>query len=254
MSDDQEWSATANFRWAESLAGIARTGLAFTESQYDRERYEEILHVAGDMIAAFSDSSTSNDRDHAAEWLGSVVAGMHGYVTPKIGVGAFVGNENDELLLIKRADLHKWSIPMGWADIGYSPSEVVIKEVAEECGVDVEPLRLVGVYDNLRGGHPVPHYTMLFACKLIGGELKPHPLECEDIGWFRQDALPQPMLRMRNFLTDIAFQAIRGEQTQAWFDPPRQPVWRRTHDFDIATGTTAERAEQPSESGGSSSD
>ena len=33
-------------RWAEALAGSARTGLGFTESLYERERYEEVLHVA----------------------------------------------------------------------------------------------------------------------------------------------------------------------------------------------------------------
>ena len=38
--------------WAETLAGIARTGLGFTESLYERERYEEILKVASEMRAA----------------------------------------------------------------------------------------------------------------------------------------------------------------------------------------------------------
>ena len=40
------------FNWAETLAGIARTGLGFTESLYERERYEEILKVASEMRAA----------------------------------------------------------------------------------------------------------------------------------------------------------------------------------------------------------
>lgn len=211
------------FRWAESLAGIARTGLAFSELQYDRERYEEILHIAADMV---STASGSVPVEQAEEWLESVVSGVPGYVTPKIGVGAFVGNDKGEMLLMKRTDLHKWSIPMGWADIGYSPSEVVIKEVAEECGVHVEPLAVAGVYDNMRGGHPVPHYTLLFTCRYISGELRPHPLECEDIGWFRRDALPEPMLRMRNLITEVGFNAIQGELDGVWFDPPRQPVWR----------------------------
>ena len=39
-------------RWSEALAGIARTGLGFTESLYERERFEEVLHIAGDMRAA----------------------------------------------------------------------------------------------------------------------------------------------------------------------------------------------------------
>jgi len=36
-------------RWSEALAAIARTGLGFTESLYERERFEEILHVAADI-------------------------------------------------------------------------------------------------------------------------------------------------------------------------------------------------------------
>ncbi|MCY4433222.1 MAG: NUDIX hydrolase N-terminal domain-containing protein, partial [bacterium] len=38
-------------RWSEALAGIARTGLAFTDNQYEQERFEEVLHVAADMAA-----------------------------------------------------------------------------------------------------------------------------------------------------------------------------------------------------------
>ena len=39
-------------RWSETLAAIARTGMGFTENLYERERYEEVLHVAGDIKAA----------------------------------------------------------------------------------------------------------------------------------------------------------------------------------------------------------
>ena len=36
-------------RWSESLAAIAMTGLGFTQSLYERERFEEILKVAADI-------------------------------------------------------------------------------------------------------------------------------------------------------------------------------------------------------------
>ena len=39
-------------RWAEALSGIARTGLGFTQSLYERERFDEVLAVAGDIRAA----------------------------------------------------------------------------------------------------------------------------------------------------------------------------------------------------------
>ena len=37
-------------RWSATLAGIARTGLAFTESLYEQERFEEVLAVAGSAV------------------------------------------------------------------------------------------------------------------------------------------------------------------------------------------------------------
>ena len=42
-------------RWSEALAGIARTGLGFTESLYEQERFEEILRVAADIRVAVDD-------------------------------------------------------------------------------------------------------------------------------------------------------------------------------------------------------
>ena len=48
---DQNVPARTLLRWSESLAAIARTGLGFTESLYERERIEEILRVAADIRA-----------------------------------------------------------------------------------------------------------------------------------------------------------------------------------------------------------
>ena len=48
-------SAVDLLRWAEALSGIARTGLGFTQSLYERERFEEVLHVAADIKAAADD-------------------------------------------------------------------------------------------------------------------------------------------------------------------------------------------------------
>ena len=39
-------------RWSETLAAIARTGMGFTQSLYERERYEEVLKVAADIKAS----------------------------------------------------------------------------------------------------------------------------------------------------------------------------------------------------------
>ena len=59
-------------RWSESLAGIARTGLGFTESLYEQERFEEILKVAADIRAEADDEPRDGDAlqvESAVEWL-----------------------------------------------------------------------------------------------------------------------------------------------------------------------------------------
>ena len=50
-------AASDVLRWAETLSAIARTGLGFTQSLYEQERFEEVLHVAGDMKASIASSS-----------------------------------------------------------------------------------------------------------------------------------------------------------------------------------------------------
>ncbi|MHB8328955.1 MAG: NUDIX hydrolase N-terminal domain-containing protein, partial [Acidimicrobiales bacterium] len=183
-------------RWSESLAAIARTGLGFTESLYERERFEEVLRVAADIRVAASLGATGAEDagDLVEEWLRAVGRGVPGYVTPKVAVGAAVGNDEGELLLVKRADSGVWLYPTGWADVGYSAAEVVVKEVLEETGIEVEPLRLIAVLDGLRLGFTrMPFYSLVFHCRAVGGELQAHPLECADVGWFAPDALPQPL-------------------------------------------------------------
>src|SRR3954468_446059 len=179
-------------RWSEALAGIARTGLGFTESLYERERFEEVLAVAADMRVA---AGSPYDREHLVhEWMRSVGEGVAGYQTPKVAVGAVVGNDADEILLVQRADSGIWLYPTGWADIGYSPAEIALKEVQEETGIECEVLRPIAVLDGMRLGFThVPLYSIVFHCRATGGELQAHPLECRDVGWFAADALPEPL-------------------------------------------------------------
>jgi ADP-ribose pyrophosphatase YjhB (NUDIX family) len=211
-------------RWSEALAGIARTGLGFTKNLYEQERFEEVLAVAADIrVAAGSDFDSSLVVE---EWLSQVGEGVAGYATPKVAIGAVVGNDEGELLLVQRADSGVWLYPTGWADIGYSPSEVAVKEVREETGILCEPVRLLGVLDGMRlGFHRVPLYSLLFHCRAVGGDIRAHPLECADAGWFAEDELPQP-LAGAGLWRSLAFAAVRGEEFNPFFDPPRETPWR----------------------------
>jgi ADP-ribose pyrophosphatase YjhB (NUDIX family) len=211
-------------RWSEALAGIARTGLAFTENLYERERFEEVLAVAADMRVAAGSHFSVDELVH--EWMRSVGVGVAGYQTPKVAVGAVVGNDQGEILLIKRADSGVWLYPTGWADIGYSASEVAVKEVHEETGIECEVVQLIAVFDGLRMGFTrTPLYSVVFHCRAVGGSLTPHPLETDGVGWFAQDALPQPIAGA-GLWSELAFAAIRGEPFDVHYDRPRNPTWR----------------------------
>ncbi len=227
-------------RWGETLAAIARTGLGFTESLYERERFEEILHVAGEIRAVAAAEMTEagqptvhDDADgYVQEWLATVGSGVAGYVTPKVAVGAVVGNEDGEILLVQRGDSGVWLYPTGWADVGYSAAEVAVKEVREETGIEVEPLRLIMVLDGLRLGiTQIPLYSLVFQLRPIGGELQAHPLECRAVGWFAEESLPSP-LAGSGLWKEHAFRAIRGESVEVLFDRPRIPAWSPRRDDD----------------------
>ncbi len=215
-------------RWSETLAGIARTGMGFTESLYERERFEEVLHVAADIkAAARGERANESVRDEfVGEWVESVGEGVPGYVTPKVAVGAIVGNDDGQILLIQRPDSGIWLYPTGWADVGYSPSEVAVKEVHEETGIECEPTRLLGVIDGQRMGFSrFGMYMLLFYCRATGGTLTPHPLETGDVGWFSEGELPAATAGA-GWWAQMAFDAIKGVQVAATFDDVRTPVGR----------------------------
>ncbi len=234
-------SAADLARWSTALAAIARTGLGFTESLYERERFEEVLHVAADIKAAAAEldhppaahHGDANDGEQfeivdafVGEWLENIGEGVPGYVTPKIAVGAVVGNDDGEILLVKRPESGVWLYPTGWADVGYSASEVAVKEVEEETGIRCEPVSLLSVIDGQRMGFSrFAMYMLLFHCRAVGGELEGHPLETAGLGWFAHDALPEPTAGA-SWWGPTAFAAIGGEVGPAVFDPPRDPVWR----------------------------
>jgi len=221
---DSPVTAQDLLRWSEALSGIARTGLGFTRSLYERERFEEVLKVAADIRVASGHELESEVL--VEEWLKMVGDGVAGYVTPKVAVGAVVGNDDGKILLIQRADSGFWLYPTGWADIGYSASEVAVKEVREETGIDAEPLRIIAVLDGMRLGFTsVPLYSLVFHCRAVGGRLERHPLETMAVGWFAEDDLPSPLAGANRWVPP-AFAAIRGEVIDVAFDPPRDQTWR----------------------------
>lgn len=208
--------------WVQQLRAIAQTGLAFEPRIYDRERYDALLNLAAKMTANINDGALLDDalaEEFAARWRADIKLGPAGYITPKVGTGAVVFNERDELLMIQRAE-GQWFIPTGWSEIGMSPAEVVAKEVREETGFIVTPQRVIGIFDGAKwGGTLHPHfYSIVFYCKLEGGTLNRHPAETLDAGFFARDRLPSPIYRDRMEWLKFAWASHHGEMTETYFD------------------------------------
>ena len=71
----------------------------------------------------------------------------------------------------------------------------------------------------------IPLYSLVFHCRMTGGDLRPHPLECSDVGFFAEGNLPEGTIAPDQW-ADQAFAAIRGEPVVVNFDRPRDPVWK----------------------------
>ena len=208
--------------WADELQAIARNGLIWSPSGYDRERYSRLLEIASTMFAALNNKITVDEKlagDIRTTLENLIVDGAAGYATPKSSVAAVVFNAASELLLVQRSDNGFWTLPTGWSDIGLSPAEVAVKEVREETGLTVVPKYLMGVYDTRRHQSFAPFqiYALLFYCELKGGDLSRHPLETLDIGFFSQGALPSIAPGFQSTV-EQAFSYHRGDISEPFFD------------------------------------
>lgn len=123
-----------------------------------------------------------------------------------VGAAAIVLNERDEVLLQLRSDNHTWGPPGGALDPGEEPAAGVVREVFEETGLLVEPVRLVGIYGGEEmlftypNGDVVAITSITFACKVIGGALRLDDDESLDLRWFSYGDLPAeiaPWIRQR---------------------------------------------------------
>lgn len=206
-------------RFVQRISAIARTGLAFKPDGYDAERYEELLREAAQLDARLAHADAAEAEEMRRRWRESVAPGYDGYVTAAVGVGAIVFDSRDEILMLQRPN-GRWWYPTGFCEVGVSAAENVAKEVREELGLAVRPIRLMGIIDSLKTGSPARHaYTMLFYCRCEGGELRLHPLEALDAGFYPLGNLPQPLHGLDRKWIDLAGEFHFAKRTQAYFDP-----------------------------------
>ncbi|MBC8180082.1 NUDIX hydrolase [candidate division KSB1 bacterium] len=114
---------------------------------------------------------------------------------PLVGVGVVIFNEKKQVVLVKRGNEPKkglWAIPGGNVELGEQVSETAIREVKEECNIDIELKDLLGVVDLIlkdKDGKVQYHYILIdYLAQYRSGLLKPGSdvLEAE---WYFQHQL-----------------------------------------------------------------
>lgn len=170
---------------AKRIQALAENGQHYSNSDYDLDRYQELEKISLEMISLLTSSPVENIQ------LG--IQEKDGYRTPKVDVRAVIFNEEDKILMVKEEIDGNWSLPGGWADIGFTPAEIAVKETSEEAGVKVEAVRLLAVLDKKCHDHPPDlHYAykIFIECKILENTLKTG-FETSDVGYFDLENLPE---------------------------------------------------------------
>lgn len=169
---------------AKKIQSIAQAGLTYSDNKYDVERYEQLREISIKIMTQFTDAEMVKIKE--------LFANETGYQTPKVDVRGVVFKES-KILMVKETVDGCWSLPGGWADIGYTPGEIAVKEVKEESGLDVKPVKVLAVLDKKCHPHPPsPYhvYKIFILCDIIGGETSTG-METSEVGFFERDKLPE---------------------------------------------------------------
>jgi len=183
-------------RLAKQVQALAENGLHFSENEYDLDRYSHLEEISLRMISLVSGLSGKTIKMATPE--------RNGYRTPKVDVRCVVFNQKDEILMVQERIDSCWSLPGGWCDVGYTPTEIAVKEAFEEAGIQVTPGRLLAVYDKKCHDHPEDlyyAYKIFLECVAEDFSVKPG-METLDVGFFSRDSLPE-LSTPRNTLGQI---------------------------------------------------
>ena len=200
------------YQIADELRAIASAGLYYTQDEYDRKRFQQVLAIALRLVANLEDRPFDQVMQEYQEdnWL---------HISPALGTEAVV-TRGDKIMLIKRSDNGLWAVPGGLVEVGENLAEAAERELKEETGVHGQITKLLGVFDSQRWGSKTKAhiYHVIFLAE--AKELKPKPsTEATEIAFFSELDLPalSPGHHLR---VPFLFKLLRGEVPAPFFDTP----------------------------------
>jgi 8-oxo-dGTP diphosphatase len=136
-----------------------------------------------------------------------------------LGAATVVLDDAGRVLLVKHnyGELN-WELPGGAGEPGESAEETARREMLEEVGVELETMRLAGVYWDPQ----IDAHHFVFRARMRGTPRVADPREITEFGWFSSAALPRPM---SDFTVRRITDAISGDPAGVWKIGPR--VWLR---------------------------
>jgi ADP-ribose pyrophosphatase YjhB (NUDIX family) len=195
------------------LQFIADIGLLYCKNEYDIERYHELREIAFRLQSTVSGNPVALLKQNFPV--------PRDYPTFKVDIRAFILSANDKILLVKESADEKWSLPGGWADVGYSPAEMVIKECREETGLTVKPKQILAVFDKRMHPHPPEPfyvYKIVFFCEAVSFEVK-KGFDVLDVSYFGIDELPQlSEERILKSQLEFVLKKVKNQECSTWFD------------------------------------
>ncbi|MFI2473891.1 NUDIX hydrolase [Nocardia xishanensis] len=124
----------------------------------------------------------------------------------KVAVSALVQDEHGRILMIRRTDNDKYSIPGGGLEAGETVAQAVAREVMEETGIEVDATELIGVFSNpdhviaYDDGEVRQEFSLCFRANPIGGAPRTSS-ESKEVRWVEPAALGEldvhPSIRLR---------------------------------------------------------
>ncbi|APX73179.1 NUDIX hydrolase N-terminal domain-containing protein [Companilactobacillus allii] len=203
----------------QQLQAIAQSGKHYSKDVFDSERYEQLEEVAKKLTAKLTGATH--------EQLNIFFDSDNGYVTPKVDVRAVTFNDDGKILLVNEKRGNTWSIPGGWADIGYSIGEIATKETQEEAGIKVSPKRLIAVIDMQKHNYSKKNLSYIYKnfveCVPENDKLlsKVDNSETDDAQYFTlKEALELNLSLNRNLPEDleVAFKCHDSKDWETIFD------------------------------------
>jgi len=115
---------------------------------------------------------------------------------PIVGVGALIFRRGLILMAQRGKEPLKgfWSLPGGALELGESLDAGVRREVREETGLVVQPLKVFEIFERIMrdaAGEPEYHYVLVdYLCRVSGGTLHAGDDVCA-VMWVEREALKQ---------------------------------------------------------------